>query len=82
MIEDVLKSTKRKETIDEKYMSELFDEMKSLYRLDQIVPEGEDYKRKLSAMPVESVILLVGIGTVMLGLATFTVIEGVKKKGK
>ena len=82
MIEDVLKSTKRKETIDEKYMSELFDEMKSLYRLDQIVPEGEDYKRKLSAMPVESVILLVGIGTVMLGLATFTVIERVKKKGK
>ena len=36
MIENTAKSVRRKETVDDKYMDELFDKVRSLYRLDQI----------------------------------------------
>ncbi len=38
MIEEVTKARRRNKTVDEKFMNELFDKMKSLYKLDQVKP--------------------------------------------
>lgn len=72
MIENVTKSMRRNQTVDEAYMDTLFAEMTSLYRLDQIQVDG-NWKMNLGPLPKESVLLLgilcfawVGIGVVAL----------------
>ncbi len=79
MIENVTKSMRRNQTVDEAYMETLFTEMTSLYRLDQIQVEGE-WKLKLGPLPKESVILLSCIGITWLGIVTFAIAK--KKKVK
>ena len=57
LIENVVKSTRRKETVDDTYMQKLYSDVESLYRLGQ----GSDAffgKKELGAMPRTSVILL------------------------
>ena len=57
LIENVVKSTRRKETVDDAYMQKLYSDVESLYRLGQ----GSDAsfgKKELGAMPRASVILL------------------------
>ena len=57
LIENVVKSTRRKETVDDAYMQKLYSDVESLYRLGQ----GSDAsfgKKELGAMPRTSVILL------------------------
>ena len=57
LIENVVKSTRRKETVDDTYMQKLYSDVESLYRLGQ----GSDAsfgKKELGAMPRASVILL------------------------
>ena len=38
LIEEVVKAKRRKQTVDEKFLNNLFNEMKTLYRLDQVKP--------------------------------------------
>ena len=38
LIEEVVKAKRRKQNVNEKFLAELFDEMKTLYRLDQVKP--------------------------------------------
>lgn len=61
MIENVTKSVRRKETIDEAYMEKLYSDVTSLYRLDQI-STGQDGaaagQKDLGPLPATSVILL------------------------
>ena len=57
LIENVVKSTRRKETVDDTYIQKLYSDVESLYRLGQ----GSDAsfgKKELGAMPRASVILL------------------------
>lgn len=57
LIENVVKSTRRKETVDDAYMQKLYSDVESLYRLGQ----GNDAsfgKKELGEMPQASVILL------------------------
>lgn len=61
LIEEVTKSSRRKETIDDKYMEKLYSDMKSLYRLDDIT-QDPTAKKKLGALPKESVIFLTCLG--------------------
>ncbi len=79
MIENVTKSMRRNQTVDEAYMETLFAEMTSLYRLDQIQVDGE-WKLKLGPLPKESVILLSCIGVTWVGIAIFAIPK--KKKVK
>lgn len=62
LIENVTKSKRRGETVDEPYMEKLFDDVFSLFRLDQIsVGEGENNvaaTKELGPLPTESVVLL------------------------
>lgn len=79
LIEDVVKSTRRKKTIDEKYFSELFARMTSLYKLDQI--EGASgVKKELGALPTESVMLLSALGVTWLGIISYYAFHDIKKR--
>lgn len=72
LVENTVKSVRRKETINEEYMEDLFDDITSLYRLDQ---PGSDTaldgsaKEDLGELPKTAVILLaslVGVWCVMI----------------
>jgi len=57
MIEEVTKSSRRKQNIDEEYISKLFFDMRSLYRLGDI-SSSQGTNSSLGPLPKESVILL------------------------
>ena len=78
MIEEVKKSARRGETVDEEYLEALFDEMISLYRLDQI--STADGKADLGPLPGTSVALLLGLAVVWVGIGVYVAAEAVKKK--
>ena len=79
LIEDVAMDTRRNKKIDEIYMEELFSKISSLYRLDQI-SAGEMYKKKITSLPVESVVLLASVGVAAIGLGTAVLVEKIRKK--
>ena len=78
MIERIVEDIERKMKINDTYMDKLFSNMISLYRLDQISLDG-DYKKKITELPTESVLLLVGVGAVMAGLGGLVAYEKIKK---
>jgi multiple sugar transport system substrate-binding protein len=64
LIENVAKSTLRRQTVDEAYMQKMFREVSALYRLDQMnaagVSSGE--RAELGALPPASTALLCTLG--------------------
>ena len=56
MIESVVKTVRGKKTVDDEYIEKLYDDMVSLYRLDQIGSAG--HRADLGALPTESILLL------------------------
>ena len=81
MIENVTKSIRRNQTVDEAYMENLFVEMTALYRLDQLQVDGE-WKLKLGTMPEESIILLGVLGTTWVLIAAYALIQKNKSKSR
>ena len=82
LIENVARSVRRKETVDEAYMQALFSEVSSLYRLDQIQTSGS-HRAEFDELPTGSAILLsvlAGIWIIMGISIICTKIKG--KKGK
>ena len=69
MIEEVTKSVRRKQTVDEAYMQKLFSDVNSLYRLDQI-SVSSDGPRDLGPLPQTAVLLLgaLAVAWVLIGL--------------
>jgi len=64
LIEDTVKSTRRKQTIDEEFFTNLNSDIISLYRLN---PEGEnsiDQRSHLGPLPMESKLLLISLGVI------------------
>ena len=57
MIENTAKSVRRKETVDDRYMDDLFASVTSLYRLDQI-SRNEGVPEELGPLPWTSKVLL------------------------
>ena len=72
MIENVNKSVRRKQTVDAKYMDALWDEMVSLYRLDQI--------NASNGMPLASAILLAALAICWLGMGVYSAAQKFKEK--
>lgn len=54
LIEDVVRSTRRKQTVDDAYIQELYDKVTSLYRLDQL-SQGIQSTGSMGPMPASSV---------------------------
>lgn len=81
LIEEVTKSIRRKQTVDDEYIENLYDETRSLYRLDQINGEGmTSAGGNLGPLPAESVILLSVLGVVWLGIVIYVVADKLKKR--
>ena len=79
MIENVTKSIRRNQTVDDAYMDTLFDEMVSLYRLDQIQVDG-DWKMDLGPLPRESVALLAVLAITWMGIGLAALLQSKKRK--
>ena len=81
LIENVTKSIRRKETVDDAYMKTLVRDITSLYRLDQIQTSLSSGKTALGPLPRTSVILLSALGGIWVLIALYFV-RGIIKKRK
>ncbi len=80
MIEKVAKSVRRKEKVDDRYITRLFSDVRSLYRLDQV--EASASKTSLGPLPTLSIVLLCGIGVTWVGIASYVLIPRIIKNKK
>lgn len=79
LIENVVKSVRRKETVDEAYMEKMFGNVRSLYRLNQGKAASNE-KQDLGPLPDTAVIMIVSIIVVWLGILAYLLSEYLKKK--
>ncbi len=77
LIENVTKSARRKETIDDDYMEQLFSDITSLYRLDQISTVGG--KVELGPLPATAAALLAALAVAWICIIGYFIYERVKK---
>ena len=88
LIESVTKSTRRKKTVNNQFLEDLFVETAALNRLDQITvvggntEDGSRQKPPLNPMPTESIILLCSLGGVWIGLGVWYFSDLWKRKRK
>lgn len=81
MIENVTKSVRRKQTVDDAYMDDLYKSMISLYRLDQSGRSASAAEKPdLGALPGEALLLLIVLAGVWLLIALYFVLRFIKKK--
>ena len=78
LIENVNKSVRRGQTVDEAYMDTLFAEVSALYRLDQI--SLNDGKVSFGELPGTSRALLFGLAVCWAGMGIYVLAEWKKKK--
>jgi multiple sugar transport system substrate-binding protein len=80
MIEEVTKSARRGQTVDEAYLDGLFADMTALYRLDQIAVDGNTGKILLGDLPPASVALLTGLALIWAAMGAYVLISALKKR--
>ena len=76
MIENVTRSVRRKETVDDAFIDQLFVDVSALHRLDQV--ESSD----LGPMPATSAWLLAALGGIWLILIAGFIANKIKSKRK
>lgn len=79
MIENVAKSVRRKQVINEEYMQALFAEMTSLYRLDQLQTMADE-QTELGPLPAPSVVLLTVLAVSWVLIGAYAACQSRKKK--
>ena len=79
LIEDVNKSVRRKQDVDEDYIKILYSEINSLYRLDQIQQDGSG-KRPLGQLPTGSKALLCTLAVTWLIIGVYSLSQTRKRK--
>ena len=81
LIENTAKSVRRKETVDDAYYAKLYDDVRSLYRLDQLGGRGAAAGREtFGPLPATSVCLLSGIAAVWIAMGAFLLADRLRKK--
>ncbi|MBR4184654.1 MAG: carbohydrate ABC transporter substrate-binding protein, partial [Clostridia bacterium] len=81
LIENTAKSVRRHETVDDAYFAKLYDDVRSLYRLDQLGGAGAAAGREeLGPLPVTSVLLLSGIAAVWAAMGGFLLADRIRRK--
>ena len=78
LIEDVNKSARRGQTVDDAYLDELFTEVSALYRLDQIT--ASDGKAELGPLPAASKALLAALALCWLGMGIYALAQSRKNR--
>ena len=77
LIENVNKSVRRKQEINEDYMADLYEEVSALYRLDQISTSGQ--KVTFGPLPQASKVLIWTLAICWIAIATYTFLNWNKK---
>ncbi len=85
MIEETAKGIRRKKTVDDAFIDDLYKKMNNLYRLDQIAPQGgaegaESHRSGLGPLPGTAVALLGGLALVWLGILIYVVRDALKQR--
>ena len=78
LIEDVNKSVRRRQTVNAEYLSSLYSDVSSLYRLDQIQVSASG----LGPLPGVSKALLIGLAVCWVGMGTYVLSEKLNKRRK
>ena len=79
LIENVVKSVRRKKTVDDAYIDQLYKDVKSLYHLDQgAMAAGATGKSDLGKLPAASVVLLTAIVIAWLIIGGYALYEKIK----
>ena len=81
LINNTVKSVRRRETIDDEYFANMYEEVTALYRLDQL-SASKDSRADLGPMPSESKALLITLGVVWIGIGVYFAYGLVKKRKK
>ena len=80
-IENVTKAVKRNQTLDDKFMEDLFDDVIALYHLDQLGSENATVdKESLGPLPRASVILITLLCVAWVGIAIVAARDELKKR--
>ena len=81
LIENVTKSVRRRENVDDEYMEKLYKDVKSLYRLDGIsAGQNSNVKANLGPLPASSVALISCIAGAWIIIASYSLFSAVKKR--
>ena len=78
LIENVNKSVRRGQAVNEEYMEDLYGEVSALYRLDQISASAG--KVSLGPLPAASKALLITLAACWTGMGAYVVVDKKKKK--
>ena len=78
MIEDVVLATKQKKPINDEYINTLYDNMNSLYKLNQIDWSGQ--KANFGPLPSTAVFLIGAVSSVWIIIALTFIVNKVKKR--
>jgi len=79
LVEDVSKAVRRKKTVDDAYIDNLFKSVTDMYELNQ--PKGsEDTPRDLGPLPTGSKVLLESLLAVWVILGAYAIAGRAKKK--
>lgn len=79
LIENVTKSVRRKEEVNDAYYEKLYKDITSLCRLDQIAV-GESKEKDLGKLPTEAVVLMVCLGIAWLFILLSVVLQKFRRK--
>ena len=84
LIENVTKAVRRKKTVDDKFIDDLYEEVKSLYHLDQgsTGSANSGQKKDLGPLPFESVAFLSLLVIAWVLIGTFALKDKIKNKTK
>ena len=80
MIEDVTKGVRRKKDVNEEFIDQLYLDMTSLYRLDQIETGASGGKAELGELPATAVALLASLGGAWLLIIAYVAVNTIKSK--
>ena len=82
LIENTVKSVRRKETVDEAYMEKLFDDVTALYHLDEHMEAagGGTGEKDLGPLPTTAKVLLFSLGAAWVLIIGWNVVYFVKKQ--
>ncbi len=83
MIENVTKSIRRSETVDDAYIDKLYSDVTSLYRLDKLgAQSGEAGKTELGPLPTTAALLLGALALAWLGIGAYVGLGALKNSKK
>ncbi|MBP3637579.1 MAG: extracellular solute-binding protein [Clostridia bacterium] len=80
MIEEVTKGIRRKKTVDDAFITELYSKMNSLYRLDQDKGGTASGKKDLGPLPVTARLLIAALVFTWAMILLYMARDGIKKR--